>query len=353
MANAICYDYAALRRLNVASIMSSSLPLIITPGEPASISAEITIKSWHAGQRDICVIDSPNRLAEIATKLGTPLSIRSITHPDQFNACDETLHVITVDWPVPPVCGFPDHRNGQIVVESIATAAAFCRDGSAAGMVTNPIQKATLYEMGFSYPGHTEFLASLTSVDPGGPMMMVASDKLRVVPLTIHIPIKDVPSSISKQSIITAAQLLDVSLKRFFGLSTPRIAIAGLNPHAGEEGNIGLEDQDIIQPAITDLQQSGLKVTGPFPPDTLFHDEARKSYDAVIGMYHDQVLIPLKTLDFFGGVNITLGLDFIRTSPDHGTGLDIAGSGIARPDSLMAAIKMARKMAATSLALSS
>ena len=333
--------------------MSSSLPFIVTPGEPAGIGAEITIKSWHTGQRDICVIESPNRLADVATQLGIPLSIRAITHPDQFTADDNSLHVIAIDWPVQPVFGSPDHRNGQIIVDSITTATAFCRDGSAAGMVTNPIQKATLHEAGFAYPGHTEFLASMASTDPGGPMMMLASDKLRVVPLTIHIPVKDVPNSISKQSIVTAAQLLDASLKRFFGLSTPRIAVAGLNPHAGENRNIGREDQDIIQPAITDLQQSGLKVTGPYPADTLFHEEARKSYDAVIGMYHDQVLIPLKTIDFFGGVNVTLGLDLIRTSPDHGTGLDIAGSGTARPDSLMAAIDMARKMAAASLLVSS
>ncbi len=327
--------------------------MIVTPGEPAGVGAEITIKSWHAGQRDICVIESPNRLADVAAKLGMPLSIRSITHPDQFTADDESLHVIHIEWPVQPVFGLPDHRNGQIVIDSITMAAAYCRDGSAAGMVTNPIQKATLYEAGFTYRGHTEFLASLASVDRGGPMMMLATDELRVVPLTIHIPVKDVPNRISKQSIVTAAQLLDASLKRFFGLSVPRIAIAGLNPHAGENGNIGCEDQDIIQPAITDLQQSGLKVTGPYPADTLFHEEARKSYDAVIGMYHDQVLIPLKTIDFFGGVNITLGLDFIRTSPDHGTGLNIAGSGTARPDSLTAAINMARKMAAASLPASS
>ena len=332
--------------------MPSSIPLIVTPGEPAGIGAEITIKSWHAGQRDICVIESPNRLADIAAKLGMPLSIRAIAHPDQFTAEYESLHVIPIDWPVPPVFGSPDYRNGQIVVDSITTAVAFCRDGSAAGMVTNPIQKATLYEDGFRYPGHTEFLASLASVDQGGPIMMLASDELRVVPLTIHVPVKDLANSISKQSIVTAAKLLDVSLKRFFGLSAPRIAIAGLNPHAGENGNIGREDKDIILPAITDLQQSGLRVKGPFPADTLFHEEARKSYDVVIGMYHDQVLIPLKTINFFGGVNITLGLDFIRTSPDHGTGMDIAGFGTARPDSLMAAINMARKMATASLAVS-
>ena len=333
--------------------MSSRLPLIVTPGEPAGIGAEITIKSWHAGHRDFCVIESPNRLSDIAAKLGIPLSIRTITHPRQFTADDQSLHVIPIDWPILPIFGFPDHRNGQIVVNSITMAAAFCRDGSGAGIVTNPIQKATLYEAGFSYRGHTEFLASLASVDLGGPIMMLASDELRVVPLTIHIPVKDVSNSISKQKIVNAAQLLNASLKQFFGLSTPRIAIAGLNPHAGENGNIGREDQDIIQPAITDLQQSGLKVTGPYPADTLFHEEARKSYDAVIGMYHDQVLIPLKTLYFFGGVNITLGLDFIRTSPDHGTGLDIAGTGTARPDSLIAAINLARKMAVASRAVSS
>ena len=333
--------------------MSTHRPLILTPGEPAGVGAEITIKSWHAGQGNICVIESPSRLAEIAAGLGIPLSIRTITHPDQFLNGDKSLHVIPIDWPVPPVFGSPNHHNGQIVVESIAAAAKFCRSGSAIGMVTNPIQKSTLYESGFRYPGHTEFLASLGSVDRGGPLMMLASDELKVVPLTVHIPLKDVADSISKQSIITAAQLLDVSLKQFFGLSTPRIAVAGLNPHAGENNNIGNEDQAIIQPAITELQQSGLKVTGPYPPDTLFHKEARKSYDAVIGMYHDQVLIPLKTCSFYGGVNITLGLNFIRTSPDHGTGLDIAGSGTARPDSLIAAINMAYKMATKSLTFSS
>ena len=331
--------------------MSTRRPLILTPGEPAGVGAEITIKSWHAGQRDICVMDSPNRLTDIAAKLGIPLSIRAITHPNQFLNDHRSLHVIPIDWPIPPVFGSPNHHNAEVVIASITDAVKFCRSGAAVGMVTNPIQKAALHDAGFCYPGHTEFLASLASVNRGGPLMMLANDELRVVPLTVHIPLKDVANSISKQSIITAAQLLDVSLKQFFGKSTPRIAIAGLNPHAGENKNIGTEDQTIIEPAIAVLRQNGLKVTGPFPADTLFHEEARKSYDAVIGMYHDQVLIPLKTLDFLGGVNITLGLDLIRTSPDHGTGLDIAGSGTARPDSLIAAINMARKMATASLAV--
>ena len=329
--------------------MSPRPPLIVTPGEPAGIGAEITIKSWHAGQHDICVIESPNRLANIATTLGKPLAINIITHPDQFISGNKAMNVIPIDWPVPPVFGSPNYRNGKMVADTIATAVQFCRRGSVAGMVTNPIQKSALYEAGFPYPGHTEFLASLASLDRGGPMMMLASDMLRVVPLTIHIPLNKVAESISKQSIVAAAKLLDASLKQYFCLSEPRIAITGLNPHAGENGTIGREDHDIIQPAITALQQSGFNVSGPHPADTLFHEEARKSYDAVLGMYHDQVLIPLKTFDFFGGVNITLGLDFIRTSPDHGTGLDIAGSGTARPDSLIAAINMARKMASASL----
>jgi len=332
--------------------MPDSRPLIVTPGEPAGIGAEIAIKSWCAGHRDICVIEAPDRMAEIAATLGTPIAIKTITHPDQFNADQDVLHIMPIDWPVPPIAGSPDSRNGQVVVDAITTAAKFCRSGAASGMVTNPIQKSSLYDAGFGYPGHTEFLASLGQVDAGGPMMMLACDDLKVVPLTIHIPISAVAGSLSQDIIIAAGHLLDASLKRYFAITAPRIAVTGLNPHAGENGSIGTEDQDIIQPAITRLQQTGINITGPHPADTLFHAEARKTYDAVLGMYHDQVLIPLKTLDFFGGVNITLGLDFIRTSPDHGTGLDIAGSGTARPDSLIAAIKMARKMAAAAQALS-
>ena len=332
--------------------MPDPRPFIVTPGEPAGIGAEIAVKSWCAGHRDICVIEAPDRLAEIAATLGTPIAIKTIAHPDQFNANQDALHIMPIDWPVPPIAGSPDSRNAQVVIDAITTASRFCRSGAASGMVTNPIQKSSLYDAGFGYPGHTEFLGSLGHVDAGGPMMMLACDDLKVVPLTIHIPISAVAGSLSQDIIIAAGRLLDASLKRYFAMTAPRIAVTGLNPHAGENRSIGTEDQDTIQPAITRLQQTGINITGPHPADTLFHAEARKTYDAVLGMYHDQVLIPLKTLDFFGGVNITLGLDFIRTSPDHGTGLDIAGSGTARPDSLMAAIKMARKMAAAAQALS-
>lgn len=325
--------------------MSAIRPFVITPGDPAGIGAEITIKSWCAGYKDICLIESPDRIEKIATELDTPIAIKTITHPNQFTIENKVLQIVPIDWPVTPVAGSPDSRNGQTVVDAIATAAEFCREKSAAGMVTNPIHKSTLYDAGFTYPGHTEFLASIGEVAVGGPMMMLACNQLKVVPLTIHIPISEIANNLSQGLIVSAVSLLDMSLRRFFAINTPRIAVTGLNPHAGENGRIGSEDEDIIRPAIINLKKSGICVTGPCPADSLFHAEARKNFDAVLGMYHDQVLIPLKTIDFFGSVNITLGLDFIRTSPDHGTGLDIAGSGVARPDSLIAAIKMAQKMA--------
>jgi len=325
--------------------MPVARPFIVTPGEPAGIGAEITLKSWHAGKRDICLIEAPDRVAQIAAALDMPIALKTIDHPDQFAPDDAVLHILPVDWPVSPTAGLPDKRNSTIVIDAISTAVGFCRSGAAAGMITNPIQKSTLYDAGFTYPGHTEFLASQADLDAGGPMMMLACDALRVVPLTIHIPIAKVADSLSQAAIIDAGKLLDKSLKRYFGLTAPHIAVTGLNPHAGENGAIGKEDQTIILPAIETLQKSGVRASGPYPADTLFHADARKTYDAVLGMYHDQVLIPIKTIDFFGGVNITLGLDFIRTSPDHGTGLDIAGTGTARPDSLIAAIKMAETMA--------
>ena len=325
--------------------MLNPLPFIVTPGDPAGIGAEITVKSWHAGYRDFCMIDSPDRVAKIADDLCKPLNVKTINHPKDFEAGRDVLHILPIEWPVSPIAGSPDSRNGQVVVNAIKTAVRLCRANLAAGIVTNPIQKSTLYEAGFSYPGHTEFLASFGDVDIGGPMMMLACKDLRVVPLTVHLPITDVANNLSKEAIIAAGYLLDANLKRFFSIATPKIAVTGLNPHAGENGAIGREDYDIIQPAINCLQNSGIYVSGPHSADTLFHAEARKTYDVVLGMYHDQVLIPIKTLDFFGGVNITLGLDFIRTSPDHGTGMNIAGSGLARPDSFIAAIKMASKMA--------
>jgi 4-hydroxythreonine-4-phosphate dehydrogenase len=325
--------------------MSNHRPFVITPGEPAGIGAEITLKSWLAGQRDICILECPHRLQRIAENLGLDIAFQPLDHIDEFTPQHDKLQVLPLHWPATPLAGSPDSQNGQVVIDAISAATDYCQSTAAAGMVTNPIQKSTLYEAGFAFPGHTEFLASKAKIDAGGPMMMLACDALRVVPLTIHVPLAAVPTMISSTAIVTAATLLSKNLQRFFGIDDPHIAICGLNPHAGENGTIGQEDRDIIMPAIADLQAAGVTATGPYPADTLFHEAARARYDAVLGMYHDQVLIPIKTLDFFGGVNITLGLDFIRTSPDHGTGLDIAGTGTARPDSLIAAINMARKMA--------
>jgi 4-hydroxythreonine-4-phosphate dehydrogenase len=215
--------------------------------------------------------------------------------------------------------------------------------------VTNPIQKSALYEAGFSHPGHTEFLAELAG--PGTiPVMMLANSKLRVVPLTIHIALRDVPAQLTQELIVERSRITHKSLQTVFGIPAPRLAIAGLNPHAGEDGTMGGEEKTIMAPAIEQLRREGIDVIGPLPADTMFHEEARANYDVALCPYHDQALIPVKTLDFHGGVNVTLGLPFIRTSPDHGTALNIAGKGIARPDSLIAALKMAAEMATKRLA---
>ena len=216
---------------------------------------------------------------------------------------------------------------------------------AAAAIVTNPISKAILKDAGFNHPGHTEFLASLAPARPGAPLMMLAGESLRVVPATVHIALRDVPAALTTEDIVAKGRLLNEALQLYFGCGSPRIAVCGLNPHAGENGQFGDEDQRVIAPAVEALKDEGIGAFGPLSADTLFHPEARETYDAAIGMYHDQVLIPLKTIYFDGGVNVTLGLDFIRTSPDHGTAFDIAGTGKARPQSLMAAIRMARMMA--------
>jgi 4-hydroxythreonine-4-phosphate dehydrogenase len=239
--------------------------------------------------------------------------------------------------------GKPDSTNAAAVTEAIEIAAAACLAGEAAAMVTAPIHKAVLNAAGFGFPGHTEFLAHLTGARRA--VMMLASEKLRVVPLTIHIPLADVPGAIDKQSVFDTAEIILTALRRDFGILNPRLAVAGLNPHAGEEGVLGAEDASVIAPAIAALKARGFHVRGPLSADTLFHAEARKTYDAALCMYHDQALIPIKTLSFWDGVNVTLGLPIVRTSPDHGTALDIAGQGKADPRSMIAAVTMAADMA--------
>jgi 4-hydroxythreonine-4-phosphate dehydrogenase len=242
--------------------------------------------------------------------------------------------------------GKPDSTSAPSVIESIETAVRLVRAGEARAVITNPIAKHVLYDAGFQHPGHTEFLAALAGQDGNTyhPVMMLWSEELAVVPVTVHIPLSSVPSVLTTELIVLTGRIVARELKERFGLARPRLALAGLNPHAGESGAMGMEDQAVITPAIMALRAEGIAVSGPLPADTMFHARARKSYDAALAMYHDQALIPIKTIAFDEAVNVTLGLPFVRTSPDHGTAFDIAGKGIARPDSLIAAIKLAARL---------
>jgi 4-hydroxythreonine-4-phosphate dehydrogenase len=241
------------------------------------------------------------------------------------------------------VPGKADVSNAAATIEAIALAVEMTLKGEACAVTTAPINKAVLIRAGFGFPGHTDYLAKLTGAPRA--VMMLASERLRVVPLTVHIPIAEVPRAIDRPSTIETAEIVLAALKRDFSISKPRLAIAGLNPHAGEDGVLGREETDIIAPAVAELKRRGHAVLGPLPSDTMFHAEARARYDAALCMYHDQALIPIKILSFWEAVNVTLGLPIVRTSPDHGTGFDIAGKGIADPRSMIAAIKMAAKMA--------
>jgi len=323
----------------------NAAPIILTPGDPAGIGAEITLKAYAAGERGFAIIEDPRRLTDLAGRLNIDVRTRSINTPGDITPADDHLPVVPVEWPRPPRAGTADPHNAPVIIDSIRKAADWARAGSAAAMVTNPINKAVLQEAGFAHPGHTEFLATLSAPRRGAPTMMLACDALRVVPVTIHVALREVPEALTGDDIFTKGMLLAESLRRDFSCADPRIAVCGLNPHAGESGQFGDEDLRVIAPAVARLQAAGINAFGPVSADTLFHSRARATYDGVLGMYHDQVLIPIKTLDFDGGVNVTLGLDFIRTSPDHGTAFDIAGTGKAHPDSLIAAIRIARSMA--------
>jgi len=327
---------------------SAELPLALTMGEPAGIGGEVTLKAWLArADRHLPVfftLDDPARLQKLAADLGLAVPVRAIGSPaeakDVFAAA---LPVLPMPLPAAVRPGHADAANAPQVIAAIRQAVTFCQDGQAAAIVTNPINKAALYGAGFRHPGHTEFIADLCGV--GNPVMMLASDALRVVLVSIHVSLLQAISSLSVDGIVSAARTCAAALQRDFGIAAPRLAVAGLNPHAGEAGAMGNEDQQIVAVAVKQLQLAGIQAVGPLPPDTMFHAAARAQYDAAICMYHDQGLIPLKTLDFDGGVNVTLGLPIIRTSPDHGTAFDIAGRGIARPDSLIAALRLAAALA--------
>jgi 4-hydroxythreonine-4-phosphate dehydrogenase len=328
------------------------LPLAVTMGEPAGVGGELSLKAWlgrPATARPFFVLDDPARLEALASRLGLEVPIGQIARPAEAAGLFATaLPVLPVRLRAAVRAGHPDATNAAATVEAIERAAAMALDGSIAGFVTNPIQKKTLQEAGFPHPGHTEFLAELASRTANRPVdvaMMLACPELRVVPVTIHLSLSEAVRALDPATIVRAGRITAASLKTLFGIDRPRLAVAALNPHAGEQGAMGDEETRIIAPAMERLRSAGIDVRGPAPADTLFHPAARATYDAALCMYHDQALIPIKTIDFSGGVNVTLGLPFVRTSPDHGTALDIAGTGRADPASLIAALAMADDMA--------
>jgi 4-hydroxythreonine-4-phosphate dehydrogenase len=287
-------------------------------------------------------------LASRAAQLGVSVPIEIIKAPAEApSVFARALPVLSCPLGVPGVVGAPTAEAAPAITAAIEQGVALTLAGETAAVVTNPIAKHVLASAGFPYPGHTEFLGALAQARelPARPVMMLCGAGLRVVPITIHIPLAQVPARLTTQLIVETARVTAADLTRYFGIPVPRLAFTGLNPHAGEDGMLGHEDREIIVPALATLAAEGYHVSGPHPADTLFHARARQGYDAVLAMYHDQALIPLKTLAFDEGVNVTLGLPFIRTSPDHGTAFDIAGTGKARPDSLIAALRLAAEMA--------
>lgn len=323
-------------------------PLALTMGEPAGIGGEITLKAWRAergGDRAFYVIDDPDRLAAEAAALDLDVPVRAIESGEEaVEVFGDALPVLPEALPVAVRPGHPDPANAVAVLASITRAVEAALTGTAAAVVTNPINKKVLSDAGFPHPGHTEFLGELTGAER--PVMMLACPGLRVVPVTIHAPLRIAIDEITSDRIVFAGQVTARALAVDFAIAKPRLAVAGLNPHAGEDGMLGSEERAIIAPAVDQLRDEGINATGPLPADSLFHARAREEYDAVLCMYHDQALIPLKTLDFDHGVDITLGLPIVRTSPDHGTAFEIAGRGVARADSLLAALALAREMAA-------
>ncbi len=314
-------------------------PLAVTMGDPLGIGIEITGMSWLQ-RKDLALppfylVGHLETISRCLSQLESGIEITEITD------CHQTTGVFDTKLPVFQAPS-TEKIEGQ-VIRSIDLAVDHCLKGLAGGLITNPIHKKRLYDAGFTHPGHTEYLATLTN-RPGKAVMMLACDELKVVPATVHIPLSKVSQTLTAGSLKQTIETTHRDLADRFAIPSPRIVVAGLNPHAGEDGSIGNEEVEILKPVIADFQKDGLDITGPFPADSLFHPAARAKYDAAICMYHDQALVPLKTIDFDNGVNVTLGLPIIRTSPDHGTADDIAGKGIANPASLIAAIKMAAEM---------
>jgi len=330
-----------------------TLSLALTLGEPAGIGPDIALAAWSRRAElnlpPFYILADPQYLERRAKRLGLDVPLETVTPATAAAAFPRALPVVPLGLPATAEPGQPDGTSAAAAIASIDRAVADVLGGEAAAVVTNPIAKSVLYKAGFIDPGHTEYLARLSfqqTGDPAWPVMMLWAPEIAVVPVTIHIPFKDVPQRLTRDLIFETGRVVARDLIDRFGIARPRLAVAGLNPHAGEDGTLGKEDNLIVRPAIERLIADGIDARGPLPADTMFHDAARKTYDVALCMYHDQALIPIKTLAFDHGVNVTLGLPFVRTSPDHGTAFDIAGTGKADPSSLVAALKLAARLAA-------
>lgn len=332
--------------------MPSRKPLALSQGDPAGIGPDIALMAWSRRREHaippFLYFGDRDALSERAQLLGLDVALVDGIPETAVSLFADALPVFSIPGTVPVVAGTPDSANAASTIEAIRRAVEETQAGRTSGVVTCPIAKSVLYSAGFRFPGHTEYLADLAA-EPGCtaplPVMMIASPQLRTVPVTIHIPLIRIAAELTEDLIVETARITARDLTARFGIAAPRLAVSGLNPHAGENGALGKEDDAIVRPAIERLRAEGIDAFGPLPADTMFHTAARATYDVAICMYHDQALIPAKTLAFDDGVNVTLGLPFIRTSPDHGTAFSIAGTGKAKPDSLIEALKMAADMA--------
>jgi 4-hydroxythreonine-4-phosphate dehydrogenase len=330
-------------------------PLALTLGEPAGIGPDITLAAWR--RRDelkltpFYFLADPAFVARRAKRMAPDLTIAVVEPAAAWTAFKTALPVVDIGVPVSAEPGHPDQSSAPAALAAIRRAVADVCAGAAAAIVTNPVAKNVLYRSGFAEPGHTEYLGKLAEEStgtPAQPVMMLWSPELAVVPVTIHLPLKEVVAKLTTDLVVETGRIVAHDLHERFGIARPRLAVAGLNPHAGEDGALGDEDLTLVRPAVERLRAEGIDARGPLPADSLFHEAARASYDVALAMYHDQALIPIKTLAFDHAVNVTLGLPFVRTSPDHGTAFDIAGTGRADPTSLIAALELAARLSSRS-----
>jgi 4-hydroxythreonine-4-phosphate dehydrogenase len=334
-----------------------SRPLALTIGEPAGIGPDLTLAIWQRRSElslpPFYVLGDAQFLSERAKSLGLDIPVMTVEPSKATETFTQALPVVSIDRRITVEPGRPDGSSAPAAIEAIRRGVADVMRGAAAAVVTNPIAKNVLYQSGFQEPGHTEYLAKLVEEMTGvvnQPVMLLWSPELAVVPVTIHLPLKEVPGALTTDLLVRTGRIVARDFKARFGIAHPRLAVAGLNPHAGEEGAMGSEDAAVVQPAVQQLRAEGIDARGPLPADTMFHPAARARYDVALCTYHDQALIPIKTLAFDNAVNVTLGLPFVRTSPDHGTAFDIAGSGRADPSSLIAALKLAARLSERSAA---